>query len=99
MTDDDESKNCILLIPHQNDVVAVRHSGDDYRIGITSKIDKLPQVNVKILIHGKTEEPLIHSNNSGLLFRDGPQPTKADLMHEEKRSQILERKYLVSNAS
>ena len=63
-------------------MVAVNYSGDNFEIGIDIYVDKTPRVCVKLFFYGKTEEPLIHLNNLGLLFTDARKPCKTAVIHE-----------------
>ena len=66
-------------------MVAAKHSGDDFKLGIITCTDQLPRVNVKILFYSQVTEPLIHCNSFWLLFCDEPQPLHKQSNREEAK--------------
>ena len=63
-----ESKDSILLVPMQHDIVAVKAMGDNYKLGLIISIDMLFRVRVGLLYYGQYDEPLVHVQNLGLVF-------------------------------
>ena len=48
------------------------HGDDDFKLGIVTDTNDRPRIRVWTLTGGKRDEPLIHSLNLGLLYRDPP---------------------------
>ena len=77
------SKDKNFLEPMPNDIVAIkREGGEDYKLGVVVCNRKSPRILVRPLTGGRQDLPYIHSLNLGLLFRDPPQPSSAEIAAE-----------------
>ena len=56
MKGSNESKDTTLLIPAQNDIVAVKCQGEDYKIGVIIAINLHRRVKVRLLYYGHCDE-------------------------------------------
>ena len=80
----------------QNDIVAIKLAGGfDFKTGVIESTDECPRIQVWTLLYGKTDHPLVHSRKLGLLFRDPPSQTCAEILaendtYEEYSTQVNE---------
>ena len=51
-------------------------------MGVVIKTSKCPRINVRTLLHGKRDEPLVRSLNLGLLFKDPPSQRSDEILAE-----------------
>ena len=79
MSKSNVSHDKIMLKPEPNDIVAIKlHGEEDFKLGIVTSNDDSPRIRVRTLTGGKRDQPLIHTLNLGLLYRDPPpQPSSA----------------------
>ena len=68
--------------------MTIKLAGDsDYKLGVVTDTSECPRIRVRTLTHGKRDEPLIHSLNLGLLFRDPPSQSSNEILAENEARQ------------
>ena len=74
-----------VLRPHPQDIVIIELANDmDYKMGVVTDTSECPRIRVRTLTNGKRDEPLIHSLNLGLLFRDPPSQSSSEVAAENE---------------
>ena len=69
-----------FLEPEVNDVVAIKIAGvEDFKLGVVVCNKKSPRIKIRTLTGGRQDQPYVHILNLGLMFRDPPSQSAADV--------------------
>ena len=79
------SRDKVVLKPMLNDIVAIKIDGEnDFKMGVVIDTAECPCIKVRTLTGGRRDEPLIHSLNLGLLYRDPPSQSSSEVIAENE---------------